>query len=505
MNRNAVSRPSKSAVTRWLRLLLAVCCLCGLNLALAERVGTGMRVNNLRELFVTDQTTIIIDGELINGPVTRERVGTGVRMSGAVVAATATLIEGDLAELQIETHVRGPITALDPLSVLGQALTVTADTTLVNFATLGELQLGQIVEVSGVPDPNSSALATRIKLLPNGAGKWKLRGRVTALNAPGNTASIGSQPVSFAGVNVLNCNPLALGSDVDARATPVAGFSTGQVLVLTDLGCVQAGPAGTPGTVAAIQGLVSTMLSDSQFQIGVLSISHDANTLFRFGNAGDLDVGVQLEVEGLYQSATSIIASKIRFVRPRIRIEAPALVNDVVPGTSIRLLDELLLDNPQVRDQDGVYASGLSAPRQLEVRAYVDSAGQLFATRARIRRNDPRPTEIGLQGPVHSISRPNFRILGITVRTGVSTIFRDRNGAVITADAFFAALADGIEVEAENASYNSSTRELDPTTVGLADDLVPDTRITQGPMATGSVLGTVNVFEPDVLSRDGFD
>ena len=58
------------------------------------------------------------------------------------------------------------------------------------------------------------------------------------------------------------------------------------------------------------------------------------------------------------------------------------------------------------------------------MRGYVDSTGQLFATRARIRRNDVRPTEIRLQGPVHNILAPNFAILGITVRTGVGTTFR---------------------------------------------------------------------------------
>ena len=239
-----------------------------------------------------------------------------------------------------------------------------------------------------------------------------------------------------------------------------------------------------------------------------MSIIHDGTTLFRYGNAVNLDLGVRLEVEGSYLTATSINARKIRFVRPSIRIEAPALITDVQTGVSIRLLDELFLNNPQTRDEDAVYASGISAPRQLEVRGYVDSTGQLFATRARIRRNDVRPTEIRLQGPVHNILAPNFAILGITVRTGVGTTFRDRSGATLSSTAFFAALADGVEVEAENASYNSNTRELDPTTLSLADDLVPDTSPGKLPSvgnASGMVQGTAGQIDIDPLHIDSFE
>lgn len=492
--------------------IAAVCVALGLLLstfghaAPRERVGTGgIRVNQIRNYTLTEQTAVSIDGVTVGGPVTRERVGTGgMRVRAAVVAGNATLTTGELTVLEFDNHTRGPVTQLDPLAVLGQIQTVTADTVLENFSALVALQPGDMVESSAVLDVNGTAIATRIKYLPNGANRWKLVGRVNALDTGMQTARIGEQQVSLAGLTPVGCAPLAVGSSVDARAVPVAGFVPGQVLALDELRCLATGTAGTPGAVGAVEGSIAVVDSATQFQLAGLTVQHAAGTQFRFGNAADLDVGVRLEVEGTYLSATTLSAAKIRFVRPRIRIEAPAVAIDVVPGTSIRLLDEVFLDNPQVRDEDALLTTGLGSPRQLEVRAYADSAGNLYATRARIRRNDPRPTEIVLAGPVQQIAPPQFRILGITVRSGPATQFRDRGGQVLSAEAFFAALTDGMVVEAEDASYNSTTRELDPTLLQLGDDPIPAAVQAAGASA-GLAAGSADQIELDAFHLDGFE
>lgn len=471
-----------------------------------ERVGTGgIQVNQIRNYTLTEQTAISIDGVTVGGPVTRERVGTGgMRVRGAVSAGNATLTTGELTELQIDNHTRGPVTQRDPLAVLGQVQTVTADTVLENFTALAVLQPGNIVETSAVLDVNGTAIATRIKYLPNGARRWKLAGRVNALDTGMQTARIGEQQVSLAGITAIGCAPLAVGSSVDASAVPVAGFEPGQVLALDELRCLASGTAGSPGALGAVEGSIAVVDSVTQFQLAGLTVQHAAGTQFRFGNAADLDVGVRLEVEGVYVNAATLSAAKIRFVRPRIRIEAPAIATDVVPGTSIRLLDEVFLDNPQVRDEDGLLVTGLSTPRQLEVRAYADSAGNLYATRARIRRNDPRPTEIVLAGPVQQIAPPQFRILGITVRSGPATQFRDRLGQALSAEQFFAALTDGMLVEAEDATYNAATRELDPTFLQLGDDPIPAAMQAAG-TTTGVVAGSADQITLDAFHLDGFE
>jgi hypothetical protein len=178
----------------------------------------------------------------------------------------------------------------------------------------------------------------------------------------------------------------------------------------------------------------------------------------------------------------------------------------VVPGVSVAALGEVFLGNPQLRDDDAVFG-GLSAPRHVELRGYVDRAGQVYGLRARIRDNNPLPNEIELSGPVGNIARPNFSILGITVLTDAATVYLDGTGATIDADTFFAGLQIGAPVETDLASYNPATRELTPMIVQLGDEPPPGAPAPArgGTGAGGQVQGTVTAFDDDGVFGNGFE
>jgi hypothetical protein len=85
----------------------------------------------------------------------------------------------------------------------------------------------------------------------------------------------------------------------------------------------------------------------------------------------------------------------------------------------------------------------------LEVRGAEFPAGsnKLLATQIERRRTS---SEIQVRGIVDSIARPALSILGITVQTTSTTVYKGSDKTTMTADAFFAA-ANGQSVQAKGS------------------------------------------------------
>lgn len=504
--------------TRWLVWAAAVLCLlcCGLVWAAPaplpsprERVGTGIQLNGVRNFAITDATDVYLDGVLYTGPVTRERVGTGMRVRGVVGAdGNAQVTAGTLDLLFLDHEVLGPVTSLQPFAVLGQVLAVNGDTVLEGLLDVGALQVGNIVAVSAYTDPNGSAVASLIGLRPQPVARWRMTGRLNQLNLAASEATLGSQPIRFVGVSPQGCNtPLAVGRTVSVRATAVPGFVPGQRIdTVTELRCEPGVPFGTAGGNGALEAVVSTV-NASGFTLGDLQVDIDTQTVFVQGAPDDLAPGVRVEAAGTFLAPGQLLAERVTFIQPLVRVEAPLNPADVAIGSQLSMLGEIFRANPQTRDDDAVYAGGLSAPRQVQVRAYVDRNGQPYALRVRIRGNTPAPDQIELTGLVHNVTASTFQILGITVLTGAGTVFLDELEQPITAATFFAAMVPGAEAEVLEATYNSSTRELTPAIVQIHLRAPPPLRLgpTRGSALPAPVQGTVSGFTSDHLLYDSFE
>ena len=167
-------------------------------------------------------------------------------------------------------------------------------------------------------------------------------------------------------------------------------------------------------------------------------------------------------------------------------------------------MGNLVAFNPQTRDEDGLAANGLTALTQVEVRAFVDGDGALFATRIRERGN-PDANDTRLQGPVAEIADPELTILGNTIDTGAAQ-FRDHEGNLLTAMEFFALIRVGMVVSAEDAIYDPVTATLIPAIVHLEDAPVPTTTHAPKGLGQGLSRGTVTGLgaEP-ALFENGFE
>lgn len=512
--RPTIAIDSQPTGARWLPRISAALSLliCGFAWAATspvpnERVGTGIQINTIRNLQIDESTEVFIDGVPSTGPVTRERVGTGARVRGVMGAnANPDLTQGTLAQIWIDYELLGLVTNTAPLQIMGQTVVINGDTVLEGLTSPDQLMVGDAVDASAYFDANGSAVSSRLGKRPQAPTRWRISGFLSAYNEAAQTAIVGTQPLSLSGITPIGCaaTPLAVGSFVELRADAIAGFVPGQTInTLTELRCANATPFGTPGSVGAVEAIVSAVGED-QFSLGALTVLYDPDTTaFVRGGVGDLTLGARLEAAGTFVDATTLQANRIFFIQPLVRMRAPVTPADVVPGVSVAALGETFLGNPQLRDDDAVFG-GLSAPRHLELRGYVDRNGQIYGLRSRIRDNNPLPNEIELSGPVGSINPPNFTILGITVLTGTGTIYLDGSGATIDASTFFAGLQTGAPVETDLASYNAPTRELTPTIVQLGDEPPPAAQ-RGGSGAGGQVQGTVTALDDDGVFGNGFE
>jgi len=290
------------------------------------------------------------------------------------------------------------------------------------------------------------------------------------------------------------------GDFVEIKATPDMSFTAGSALVtVTDIECQEPGIIVDPGTFipVALEGIVDMEDIDgsSRFAIAGQLINVDAMTVYINGEIDDIVVGAKVEVEGLMNTTTSEIdAIKVKFKEVRFKFEEPVSPGDVVPGVSIQLFGQVILNTPQLRDEDGIMASGLNSETQVEVRGYRDRDGNLFATRVRERGN-PDPSDVGVDGQIIEFIPNGLIVSGVTVDTSGS-LFLDQNGTPISAAQFDAMVAVGTEVEIEGTVSNDVVTAF-ITQIDEDDDVgntVENHRGTVGGHGIGTITGGDLIF-----------
>ncbi len=494
-------------------LLWALAATCGSsNLGAAGALGE-ISINDTHTYNIEASTAITLDGAAID---VTQLIDLGAGFNAQVNAANVgPNADGGTAEqIALRNLLKGPVTDLDPLSVLNQPITTNADTILrdVPGNDLANIALGDDLEVSGYLDANNSIIAARVRFRAGGLDDWKLSGLVS--NLAGEQFAIGTQAVNFAGVTPTACVPaFANGQFVEISALANASYTPASTLnLVTTIHCEDPNLTAPPGTtLVSVEGIVSAIpdpLPDpAAFSMLGVEVIATAQTEYRGGAADDLDAGVRLEVTGFYDAGlATILAQEIRFVQAQVGFEAPVAVADVIAGEAITIMGNSVVFTPQTRDQDGIAATGLTETTQVKVRGLIDSAGLLSATRVRDRGN-PDPTDIRLRGPISSANAPNLLLLGITVDTR-SALFLDANNAPLTAAAFFAQVLPGsiVETETETASYNPATQTFVPSQVKLVDGgLPPPVVAAKGAAAAAVSRGTITLVGKDVIFSGGFE
>lgn len=412
---------------------------------------------------VNGSTIFTVDGVSVTG---QSDLGEGMIASFEIGEdAAPDLSSGTAQRIDAHTALKGIVTSISPLEVLGQAILVTGDTVLDNVPgnNVANLLTTDVVEIYGIVDDNNNIRATRIEYKTlSGLAEWKLTG--VASNLTATTLAIGNQIVNINGVVIDDCTGgLSNGDFVEIKANPNIGFVAGNTLnLVTKVECgLRAIPVPSNPNASVIpaqfEGVVIgyTGAGDFDFFLSEQLVEFSLATEFRGGTIDDLVDGTRLEAEGLFDTGTLVLtASEIKFRQTRVRIEAPVNPGDVIPGVSLDILGLTVSGTAATEDDDNILASASGLPGQVEVRGFVDSAGDIYAEEIRDRGSVDN-NDIRLRGPVAAIANPSLEILGVPVNLSSAAGYFDLMGNPVGINAFFGLLNDGDIVEVEDAQLNA--------------------------------------------------
>lgn len=423
-------------------------------------------INDAREFDFSGSTEIRIDG--VTASESDLKIGMVVNV-GVDDDANADFTRGTLLTVTADHVVTGPVTSLSPLRVLSQEISVVSSTRLEDVPgnNISGLDLGDVVEVSGLPDSTGVIRASLIEYKASGAPVWQLRGSIISVSSP--VLFVGNQRINTAGATFSDCGTLAAGQLVEVKASAVNSFSDGDTLSASSLECLQKGlerPDSGKTSQGSFEGFVDTLTSATQFTVNGQTVQISASTQFEDGNASDVLVGAHLEAEGTLDSNGVLSAAKIRFREARVRIEGALAAADVQPDSSVTLLGIDVFDLPTTRDDDGIF-NGIGSDRQVRIEGFVDSQGTVYATEI-VDRGNADPADNEIRGIVTAKASDSFTLLGVTVQLSGATL-KGSSGGSLSMGAFLDAVKVGQAVRVKDATYNSVSNSLSGGEIELED------------------------------------
>jgi len=383
--------------------------------------------------------------------------GMYVKLRGRVNADGST---GAAERVEVRNEARGAISAINAsakpasLVVVGQTVLVDDGTIYANVAGLAGLAVGSRVEVHGPRDAAGAIRASRVELTGT-ATVDELRGVVSELGATtfrlrGIGVSFGSAAISPAGAGLANGQPVEVRGSFDAATGVFIATRVGR----EDLEDEQVRPAAgqkleVEGYIAAFDGAAAT------FVLGGRTVRYSGNTHFEGGSAADLANDVRVEAEGTVDGAGVLQAATIELRQSRATIKGLATAVDAAGGRLTVLGRPVRIDGlSEVRAVD---AGGRDSTRladivagadRVEIRGRLDASGAIIAER--IEETDDRDDELRGRVDARNEAARTISVLGINVSLAGAEL-RGREGAPVSAAAFFAAVAPGTTVEVKGA------------------------------------------------------
>ena len=413
--------------------------------------------------YNTDAATFSIDDE----PGTQDdlEVGDMVIIAGTInddgVSGTAdTVFFDDL--------VKGPVDSVDlvnrSLVVLGQPVLVTASTSFddgFSPASLEGVNAGQIVEVSGQIDANDNIVATRIEPKPTGT-TFEVYGTVAGNDATNLEFTIRGLLVDYAGATLQDfpSGQVSNGDFVEVKGNALGGSGE---LIATQVEFKSLVPNANDGDFVEVEGFITRFVSATDFDVSGIPVTTNASTTYEGGTEADLGLNIKVEVEGSIDANGLVTASKIdirraKAVRVTANIDSVDAANDslVVLGIPVSIDALTRIEDKSNADVDPLNVTDLAAGDYIEVRGdeFPADSGTIRAT---ILEREDADTDAILQGFVATVSEPSLTILGVTIETGGTTVFRDENDAVISATEFFNRVAANSLVKAKGLESSATT------------------------------------------------
>lgn len=295
---------------------------CGDVLTLAEGglTGTGItagRITGFGSIYVNgihydvDQALFYRNGSQVTDQ-TSFAAGEFITVTGSV---NTDAVSGIATQVKFEGLVKGTVAAIaadgQSLTVLGQTIELDLLTVLHGFDQLADLQVGNLVEISGDRLPNTVIKASSLSLVADtyqSSEGLQVMGAITHLNSEAKTFQMSGLTINYSSANLVawNGQALANGQTVQVKASqlPTAAVLTAEQLSL------QTTQGQYPDkSHLELEGIVSAISSATEFTLAGQKVV--TTTATQFIGLNTPVVGLNLEVEGIIDAAGILQAKKV--------------------------------------------------------------------------------------------------------------------------------------------------------------------------------------------------
>jgi hypothetical protein len=419
-------------------------------------------VNEIR--YHTDSTNFMIDDE--DG----DESDLGI---GMIVTVTGSLLdngEGSADSIVYDNELKGPVSDIvaDPadasrktLTILGQAVLVTADTAIDDDGglTFDTIALNDVLEVSGYVTATGFT-ATHIEKQDNDLN-IEIKGHIEDLGL--DSFTIGGFDISYTGSTELD----DIGVLSDGLFVEVKGQldGTGTTLIASKIEGENEG-LGDDINEAEIKGVISDYDAvGNSFMLQGQMI--DATSARLEPASLVLADGITVEAEGYMENGV-LIADEVKQKGNKVKIQASLSAVDAVAGTvsfNFNATDITIRINTGTEIEDDItdnnlMLADLSAGNFVEMEGFAEGPGVVNAVE--VKRVDP--DEIRIEAALENFdpSAMTVALLGVEFDLTAAT-FEDGNDNDLSATAFFNALVVGnfIEIRDDDSNTVFDKAELD--------------------------------------------
>ncbi len=387
----------------------------GTGLSVGSVTGFGSVFVNGTE-FDTNSATIVVEGS----GATQDDLRVG-----QVVVVRANFEDNKASRVEYRAQIKGPVQALTvadaalgnaTLTVFGQAVATNSTTNVVGTrldqSLPDALEVGDVVEVSGLLNANGVLVATYFEAKP-ALAQYQVIGKVANLTA--TTFRIGALTIDYASASgephngdTVRASGAAAGFDAAAGT-----FVASAVETLTDL-------SSTHGESLEVEGYITRFVSPADFDVGSIATQVTSATRYEGGGAASLAQNVKVEIQGTVDASGVLVADKVEIKSTEsIRLDGKVEQIDttarqlVVLGVAFSIRAEAeMQDESSAALQRFTFADIMVGDR-LKVRGFLDGTAVVASE---IERDDPR-AGAQLRGRVTATnpSASQIAILGVTV------------------------------------------------------------------------------------------
>src|SRR5882762_1995971 len=382
--------------------------------------------------------------------------------------------QGEADSVDVEDSVVGPITTINPLTVLGQTISVTANTSFgpgITPADLTGLKMGDSVEVSGLPGTDGVIMATRIGRADSNE-PLQVMGTAGTVDSAAHTLMINALMVDFSAANLSGfaSGGPAAGDLVIARGTTFDPMAMKLIATAVRLAETDRDEQSAGGMEE--EGLITRFASAMDFDVAGAKVTTTSSTVFKNGTAADLAVNVRVEVRGTLD-ANKVLTADVVEIEHIAVIGLAATVSGVdttmntltVLGVTISVDTNTRFEDESSAQMQMFSLTDVMMGDTVLVRGFEHPAGSGMLLATRLVRLPPLPSmNVGVRGPFTASTATQFKILSITIDATSAKVFGKGGQSLTAAEFFTQAVGQVVDVlgTATGGTVTASKAIIDP-------------------------------------------